>query len=794
LEKIILEEKVIPHVHSPLVVRLFFISMLLLAGGAVSAQVETWKVYTSKRNVRDITVSSASVWAATSGGLFSYSFTDGSFQEYTTSDGLQSIDLTAIIADNEGRLWIGTSDGWLQGFHPRYRQWEHISDIVSLNNPNKRINRLQVKGDTLFILSDVGVSLYSLSRREFKDTYLQFGSSSTRIVGNATSIQFYQNKIWVSTLNGIASTDISNPNPSVPESWQVYKDSSSGLPSPSRTPVVGLVVANSLLFAATNAGLYSFSGIRWQLVPGTEGRSITDVWIDSLTLRESGQCEPCPDVVTFITSNQLWSLLPHGGGYTIQELASGFSSALTTLISDSLVATQSDGIFLKSGSGWKQVIPEGPISNSFVGMVVDENGSLWSGTGAATNLGFMKFDGRRWKNYLPGVEAGLAANQGAAHQVDIGPNNTKWVSLWGSGVVLVGADDSVKRVFDRTAGFGQTWNPLNDPQVVVIYGVVTDRRGDVWVNIRDPLDQNVLAVYSPQTNSFRYIKYPLPSVPILPNIIEDHYGTKWFTSASDPARTSSPGLVFYDETLRLPRRLNDSTGWGIIKKDDGLTSNLVSAVAVDNDGSLWVGSPEGSSNKGGISIIVDPLRAPERILIYHPLQDQNVNDILVDPLNRKWIATDQGIFLLSPDGTSILGRYTVATTNGILPDNRIVSLAMNRNTGALYIGTEKGLAVLTTPAVTPLRSYGNLTLYPNPYYLPSNVPLTVDGLTEGSTLKILTANGDLVKEIKTAGGRIGYWDGKDEKNAWVASAIYLVVAYSDDGKQVATGKLAVVRK
>jgi ligand-binding sensor domain-containing protein len=784
-------------VRFPIVVPLSFFFIILLMSYCSYAQGGSWEVYTSKRNVRDVAVTNGVVWGATSGGLFSYSFSDSSFQEFTTSNGLRTIDITAIAVDEKGTLWLGASDGWLQAYHPQKRKWEYFSDIVLLNHPSKRINALQVLGDTLFILSDVGVSLYSVLRREFGDTYIQFGSPSRRIVGKTTAIQYYRNKIWVSTMDGIASTDISNPNPSAPESWQVYKDTSDGLPSTTITPVKKILAFNDTqLFAATDNGLFSFNGTRWQIVSGTEGLNIQDLWM----FISSVDCDNCsPFVLTFVAGNGVWHYFtdPHRpDDYLIMDPFS-FPSTLVALFTNSVVATQSDGIFINNDSTWRQIIPLGPITNSFVGLTVDNNGVLWSGTGNATNKGFMRFDGRKWKNYYPGIEPRLGAYHGSAHQIDIGPGNTKWVSLWGAGVVLVGDDDSVKQVFSRSDGFGQTWNPSNDTNTVVVYGVVGDSKGDAWINIRDPLNDSVLAIYTARTNSFRFVKCDIIPTPIMSNIIEDRYGTKWFTTVDDQARASAPGLVFYDETRRLPKRLNDTTGWGVITRENGLTSSQVSAIAVDNDGSLWVGSPTpafGGGNDGGISIIIDPLRAPDRILVYHPLQDQKINDILVDPLNRKWVATDRGIFLLSPDGTSILERYTVTSTNGILPDDKVVSLAMNRNAGVLYAGTEKGLAALSTPAVTPLRSFGELLLYPNPYYLPSNNPLTVDGLMQGSILKILTANGNLVKEIKTPGGRVGFWDGRDENGEWVASAVYLVIAFAEDGKQVATGKLAVLRR
>jgi hypothetical protein len=110
------------------------------------------------------------------------------------------------------------------------------------------------------------------------------------------------------------------------------------------------------------------------------------------------------------------------------------------------------------------------------------------------------------------------------------------------------------------------------------------------------------------------------------------------------------------------------------------------------------------------------------------------------------------------------------------------------------MGTENGLSTLTTSAVTPSLSYSEITLSPNPMYIPGSNTLTIDGLVRSSSIKILSMSGKVVKEFICPCGRIGFWDGKDEEGNYVATGIYLVVAYADNGNTTATGKLAVIRK
>ena len=198
----------------------------------------------------------------------------------------------------------------------------------------------------------------------------------------------------------------------------------------------------------------------------------------------------------------------------------------------------------------------------------------------------------------------------------------------------------------------------------------------------------------------------------------------------------------------------------------------------------------------GIAIILDPsnpLRS-QAIATYRPAFGLTVNAIAVDPLNQKWVATTEGVILYSPDGTQALASYTVESTAGKLIDNNVKSIAIDPGTGTVYFGTTGGLASLSTPAVAPKAQFDKISVYPNPYFVPNGTQLTVDGLVANSSIKVLTIDGRLVREIKTPGGRIGFWDGRDEQGNVVASGVYIIAGFTQDGSQAGKGKVAVIRR
>jgi hypothetical protein len=728
------------------------------------AEVGQWKTYTSKRQVRDVVVNRGVVWAATSGGLFSYDPQSARYTQYATSEGLKTIDLTAVTADGAGTIWIGSAGGFVQSFDPASNRWQSVSDIALRTDPNKRINALAAVGDTLFILSDIGLSIFSVSRMEFRATYSRFGPGLSPIVGGVTGIAFYRDDLWVSTRSGLASTPFNNANPSAPESWTVFS-AAQGLPS---TVCNGLAVAFDTLFAATGNGLAAFNGAGWNAVAGTAGMTVVDIATD--TKPTAGQL-----LLHLLTADRVWV---YGNG-TLASVAGPLPNEFTAIGTEEVVGTRTRGVAFIPALSF--ALPPGPPSNKFVGIAVDERGVVWSGTGSANGEGFMSFNGTAWRSYTAASDPRLSANE--YYKVNIGPGNVKWVSGWGPGVALVGADGEVAKVFNTKNGIPPS--VPNDTNFAVVGGVATDQDGIAWIANRTAPDSTAVIRFLPDS-SLHYTKWMSMRAPyrVFADIMIDQNGTKWFANFSRFEPEVPIALFYYNESIRLPGTLN---GWGALTLNDGLTSNRVSALAADRDGQVWIGSEQ------GISIIYDPTFPAGSIAPYHPLRDQTIQQIMVDPLNDKWVATKQGVFILSSDGTTILDHITSESTDGRLLDDDVASIAMDPSTGTIYFGTEKGLSSLATPAVTPNRSFDGLGIAPNPFYLPG-AQLTIDGLVENSLVKILSIDGSLVREFRTPGGRVGFWDGRNDKGDLVATAVYVIVAYSEDGSKVATGKVAVVRR
>ena len=270
------------------------------------------------------------------------------------------------------------------------------------------------------------------------------------------------------------------------------------------------------------------------------------------------------------------------------------------------------------------------------------------------------------------------------------------------------------------------------------------------------------------------------------NLVVDQFDTKWYSS-TDSKRS---GLFFFNENTTLTNTADDISGF--FSTSNGLNSNSISAIALDKRGELWVGSNFGVniiSNLGSLSSSGSSLR----ISSVFSLRQQSINCIAVDPLNQKWIGTNQGLLLVNSDGSKLL--TTLNTANSALLSDIITSIAINENTGEIFVGTDNGLTSFFTTAVKPATTFSELFTYPSPFFIGNgNNELIIDGLIKDSDIKILTISGKLLKEFSSPGGRIASWDGKDQSGNYVSSGVYIIVAFDKDGNNVTTGKVAVIRK
>jgi ligand-binding sensor domain-containing protein len=743
---------------------LFFLLIVpALLSTSPAQQFINWKNYTALKNVQDVTISSDGFWSAATGGAFQYSTVTSQFTTLHKSEGLKGNSLTSVIVDDLGRTWFGSIEGIIDIYNTSNNSLEAILDIYNSNQINKRINDFASAGDTIIVSTDFGVSLINSNSFLFLDTYFKFGTfpSNTKVNSTIKSGLFY-----VCTDQGVAIQKPGSSNLSAPESWNVYS-TTQGLPS-NKTLKAGLFQGQ--LIVSTDKGFSRFANNTWSnFIPGLNNTNIADFQISG-------------DSILIVAQNNIYL-------YYNDVLSVLYNSAVTISSIEykenfGIVCASTDGtLYLNPQFDGEFLSPNAPPVNQFPSMSVDANSKFWSASGKdVTGVGYYTYDGQTWVVSNTSNTPELPTNA-VYHAYTSGA--TAYLGGWGYGFLEVNGEN--KKLFNR-GNTGMQGIPQN-PDFLVITGFGKDSRNNLWVLNFWSVEKNTLSMRTPDSVWYHFT-IPAAQNLILKehyNLVIDPYDTKWF-SCSDPSRL---GLFYLNESKTYEDPSDDRSDY--LTTVDGLNTNDIRDVVVDRRGDVWVATSLGVNVITNTSAIPTSGSSALDINSIFALRQQSVNAIAVDPLNQKWVGTNEGLLLVNSDGSRLITTFTAE--NSALLSNQIRSIAIDENKGIVYVGTDEGLTSFETPYIKPLESFDELFVYPNPYKLKSgNNLLTIDGLIRDTNIKILTIDGTLITEFSSPGGRTAYWDGKDDSGELVSTGVYIIVAFDTEGNSVVTGKVAVLRE
>lgn len=730
---------------------------LIISVTSFPQQQSNWQNYADMKSAKDIAATSVGIWSAAQGGAYFYNTTDNSFTTYSKSSGLNGTELTAIGIDTYNKVWFGSASGLIDVFDPQTNSFRSILDISNSDKTSKKINDITIAGDTVYVATDFGISLIDSKSYLFYDTYFKFGSFTSNIKVNNI---LFSDLIYASTESGVVIQKAGATNLSAPESWNVY-DQSSGLPT-GGTNVIGFY--NSTLIAGTNSGLYTFDGFAWQPYLSLTGSKILDLLVIGNSLN-------------ILTPTYVFAF----DGATLSELWSTDSQPVKLGYQGNagLIVATKFGIYVNNNF----IYPNGPAANQFPNMTVDKEGNLWSASGKdVTGVGVYKYNKSEWKIFNVENYPDLFTN--AYYSIYSASDNSIYTGSWGQGFARINNDEITRFYAANTNMIGIP----NNLEFIVITGFAEDSKGNIWATNLNAADSKSLYAFTQDSMySFRNPLEQHSGFSEVENLVIDQYGTKWYTLGNE----GSIGLFYFNEKGTF----NDATDdvYGYITTSKGLTSNAIFSLAIDRRGDLWVGTSLGVNIITNLNTVLSSTNPQLRISSSFSVRQQTINAIAVDPLNQKWLGTNQGLFLLSTDGTQLLAALD--TKNSPLLSDQIESLAIDEQTGRVYAGTASGLTSFDTPSILPVESFNGLTIYPNPLVITDGSKLaTIDGLIRNTDIKIVTVSGKLVREFSSPGGRTAFWDGRDNDGNLVSSGVYIIIAFDQEGNNVETGKIAVLRE
>jgi hypothetical protein len=335
----------------------------------------------------------------------------------------------------------------------------------------------------------------------------------------------------------------------------------------------------------------------------------------------------------------------------------------------------------------------------------------------------------------------------------------------------------------------------NGPNAFQVVGTAFDNSNNLWVGMFGSYHE--LNVREDGTGN--WYKYHLP----YGRPYENSGGPMVFDDANHIWYQSSfgGGVIGYnanntlsDETDDVTTHLSTGIGFG------NLPNSKVNCLAHDKSDNLWIGTADGIGilyNASNCLIAGRQCDAEIPIVQYDKFagyffSKQSVNTIAVDGANRKWVGTDNGVWLLSPDAgnSTILQRFTAE--NSPLPSNIIQKIAIDNVTGEVYIGTQEGLVSYRGTATEGKDVNESVISFPNP--VPANYKgtIAIKGLVANADVRITDINGQLVYRTTALGGQ-AVWNGLDYKGRKPQSGVYLIFATNSDGTQTYAGKMVFLQ-
>ena len=773
---------------------LAFVGSLILFGShlpSALAQTGEWQSHTSFNDVGTVAFAPDRLWAGTTGGLFSVDRTTGEIERFTIVDGLHAVTSQAMAYDERRNLvWLGYVDGVLDRVDPETGAIVSFRDIARADQFSSRgINRLVVSGDSLLVATDFGVVVFDPIQDEVRDSYTRLGtlSPATRVNDITLDVDGLARRLWVATDEGLAVANADAVNLQDPVSWTV--ESVNGLTA------TAVAHFNDSLYVGTDQGLF----VR------RDSSVFADTGVSALAI---GQLVESPDALFGVDDFRVFGIFANGTGSFVSSSFQNPQSVdiddAELIVGDAVVGMVSASVPAQGTSSLSVsgvFIPDGPSVGIFTDLAIGPSGTLLAGGSASASSGFFSLtpDGA-WTSYTGPLVPELSGNSRFT-RVHEDASGGIWATSEGGGVAYVSPEGAIELFDDSNSSL---LSVTGFPGFIIAAGVTSDRDGNIWVTTRGSTQPIHIRTPDGQWQG----RGPLIGDGLAANstafdrIYSDSFGQKWII-VRDPTAFNVPIGIIVLEDSGTPldsaddefRYFRDRGSAG-----QGLPSNRVTSVAEDKNGLLWVGTEEGPAYFVNTGIVArDQFATPiwpqrldrtESVFLYFGLP---INDIAVDPANRIWFATNEGVRIATEREGGYVELAHLTTANSPLPSNVIVAIAVRESSGEVFIATESGMVSTQTDAIAAAVSPADLNVFPNPFKVTDGFVghVTIDGLVDETVLRIASIDGRVVRTLNTRGGRI-QWDGLDESGKTVPSGMYLIVAVSERGEGTAFGKVAVI--
>ena len=710
--------------------------------------VQQWQSMSSMYAVNAITSVQQTVYAATKGGMFSYDITADTTRYWRVSDTtLLTSTITAIMQDpSTGLLWIGAENGAIMTYDPNTETWTSITSILSSpmqGIASKRINIFAFHKGIVYCAGDFGIATFSGIIPQ--DWIKSIGTIS---VGTSiTSLVIMQDTLWVGTEKGLAKAGINATLQDV-SSWKMVTT------QPVKSMIANkdaLIIAEQDTLKAVQRGNFTTLDIA-----GRMGLNDVSIHNDLLYYGNAEGIYAFPSNAIILSTSNTGHERLQDGTVILKVSSGGFAH-------------------VKSGGIIKVIQPNTPAGSKYNALSVDYASRLW----VNMDEGYVGvYDNGEWSNASRKAIFGSKAFANSRFNA-LTPmsNGTMWIGSAGNGFAIGSkAFDTISfSIMDDEA---RKQLAINEGDYTVSGKVAEERDGSVWIpRLTTGTDGALIVKKNPDGTYSRYQGNARSKTFTLAEI--DNNKTVWLAALK--SNTGDGNVYYFNQKNTINDESDDIRG--------ELAIGEVNIIKRDASGFMWFGTG------AGLSVIYSPSailsgRQPNVISVA-AMRGQIVNDIAIDAINNKWIATENGLYVLSEDGSEILATCTQRNT--LFQSSKIKAIAIDNKQGIVYVATDEGLYRGTTSIVNASPDYATTKCYPQPFFPGIQTGVTIDCLAQESGISIVTPSGMPIRSLKTQSGRI-IWDGKNEFGEYVPTGVYLIIMQSGNQDQSGIIKCAVVRK
>jgi hypothetical protein len=727
------------------------IILLFFGQGRSFAQTEIplgeWRMHLSYNSIHSLTYSSDKIYGAAESGIVIFDKTDNSLSTYTKLTGLSGTGISCIHFDlPTGTLIVAYNDGNIDLIKD-----DAVTNFDRLKTSNlitgsKKINHISTRNGFAYLAADFGLVVFDLTKSELKETWRDIGASGA--IPMVRSSTFIGDSIFIATDNGVQAGNI-NMNLLDFNNWKRFE---SGVFA---NDVEGVTTFNSRIYAAVNSiGILTYVNGTWTQESYLPGLSFNLIHAGSQSL--------------FVSSaGSLWSIDASNTPTPIAPSSMTFPQAVIEDAQQKLWIGDSKSGMLSNASGtFTSYSVNGPTTNSHFRIKYHDN------TMYAVAGGFSP-SGNRLGN--PGTINTFFAGQWSSESSTIGDitdlefySGNQYRSSFGDGIEVVDASGS-------TSVLNELNSPLQkvlSPDGVFASALELNSQG-LWVSNYRASQPLRLLNNTGVWESFGLIS---PLARYATEIKSDFSNNLWL--AIDPA--VGGGLIIFNKEENFQDYFFESPGAG------NLPSRNVFSLAVDRDGSVWVGTQQ------GIAFFYDKDEDAVKPIFENRflLRDEKITAIEVDGANRKWIGTERGVWLFNPSGDEMILNFTV--DNSPLLSNRIQDIEISPLTGEVFFVTDKGIVSYRGDATSSTNEFSSIKIFPNPVTAEFSGAVNISGLATDAYVKITDVSGKLIWQTRANGGT-ATWNVRDYNGTRAATGVYLVFAANLDSSESVVGKIVVVQ-